>query len=371
MAKSRNSVYNCIFFFFSVGAFNQGAVNKAITASFTSNCCHPKVLFVGLDLVGNTGTCSISLVPDIVSLRAKPNTTAVSLYPGNTTRVLFTLTNLGSKGSFAFEVTNAPALISYVTPFTLALQANATTFGHLVINSRSENIEVQNLTVIAVSQSDEVNVRKVALFSIRVSILSDSEPATPADTVSLKANPSTTAVSLHYGDSTKVPFKLINLGSNGSFSFEVTNTSALICYVMPSSLVLQTNATATGELAINSRDENERVYNLTIEAVLHSSKVSVRKIPLFSVQVSVSKAQPKTKIFNHLRLEAVIPADRFSLAPGESLDVNFTIRNLMLDNTFTFHVSFIFFCFFFVLEMKVDLRLSAKLKKSYRYIFCS
>lgn len=140
---------------------------------------------------------------------------------------------------------------------------------------------------------------------------------------------------------------------------------------MPSSLVLQTNATATVELAINSRDESERVYNLTIEAVLHSSKVSVRKIPLFSVQVSVSKAQPKTKIFNHLRLEAVIPADRFSLAPGESLDVNFTIRNLMLDNTFTFHVSFIFFCFFFVLEMKVDLRLSAKLKKSYRYIFCS
>ena len=157
-------------------------------------------------------------------------------------------------------MTNAPALISYVTPFTLALQTNATTFGHLVINSRSENIEVQNLTVIAVSQSDEVNVRKVALFSIQVSILSDSEPATPADTVSLKANPSTTAVSLHYGDSTKVPFKLINLGSNGSFSFEVTNTSALLCYVMPSSLVLQTNATATGELAINSPDESERVY---------------------------------------------------------------------------------------------------------------
>ena len=228
-----------MYLFFSVGAFNQGAVNKAISASFTSNCCHPKVLFVGLDLVGNTGTCSISLVPDTVSLRAKPNTTAVSLYPGNTTRVLFTLTNLGSKGSFAFEVTNAPALISYVTPFTLALQTNATTFGHLVINSRSETIEVQNLTVMAVSQSDEVNVKKVALFSIQVSVLSESGPATPADTVSLKANPSTTAVSLHSGDSTKVPFKLINLGSNGSFSFEVTNASALICYVMPSSLVLQ------------------------------------------------------------------------------------------------------------------------------------
>ena len=268
-------------------------------------------------------------------------------------------------------MTNAPALISYVTPFTLALQTNATTFGHLVINSRSENIEVQNLTVMAVSQSDEVNVKKVALFSIQVSVLSESGPATPADTVSLKANPSTTAVSLYSGDSTKVPFKLINLGSNGSFSFEVTNASALICYVMPSSLVLQTNATATGELAKNSRDASERVYNLTVEAVLYSSKVSVRKIPLFSIQVSVSKAQPKTEIFNHLRLEAVIPDDRFSLAPGKSLDVNFTIRNLMLDNTFTFHVSLFFLLLLPCVRNESGFKALRETKRNYRYIFCS
>ena len=270
---------------------------------------------------------------------------------------------------------NAPALISYVTPFTLALQTNATTFGHLVINSRSENTEVQNLTVTAVPQSNEVNVKKVALFSIQVSVLSESDPATPADTVSLKANPSTTAVSLHSWSSTKVPFKLINVGSNGSFSFEVTNASALICYVIPSSLVLQTNATATGELAINSRDESERVYNLTVEAVLHSSKVSERKIPLFSIQVSVSKAPRKTKVLNHLRLEAVMPDDRFSLAPGESLDVNFTIRNLMLDNTFTFHVSCFCFVFFLLLLLFVrnesGFKALRETKRNYRYIFCS
>lgn len=110
---------------------------------------------------------------------------------------------------------------------------------------------------------------------------------------------------------------------------------------------------------------------MTVEVVLHSSKVSVRKIPLFSIQVSVSKAKPKTDIFNHLRLEAVIPDDRFSLAPGKSLDVNFTIRNLMLDNTFTFHVSLFFLLLLPCVRNESGFKALRETKRNYRYIFCS
>ena len=124
--------------FFLVEAFNQGAVNKSISASFTSDCCNPRVIIVGLDLVGNMGTCSISLVPDIVSLSAKPSNTAVSIYPGNTTKVPFTLLNLGSAGSFSFQVTKAPKLFSYVIPFSLALESNVSAAGYVMIKSLGE-----------------------------------------------------------------------------------------------------------------------------------------------------------------------------------------------------------------------------------------
>ena len=214
-----------LFYPFTVDAFNQGAVNTSIPAFFTSNCCNPRVLFVGLDLVGNMGTCSVSLVPDIVSLRAKPNTTAVHLYPGNTTKVFFTLVNLGSKGAFSFEVTKAPELISYVIPFSVALEPNASTAGHVIIKSRGEANEVQNLTVKAVSQSNKVNEKEMALFYIQVT-------------------------------------------------------------------------------------------------------VSSRNIP-----------QPTTPVPKHVRLEAVVPDDHFSMTPGATLAVNFTVKNVASAETFIFQVS--------------------------------
>lgn len=158
------------FYLFLVDKFNQGAVNKSIIATYTSNCCHPGVLFVGLDLVGNMGTCSINLVPEIVSMRAKPSTTSLSLFPGDTTKVPFKLVNLGSKGSFSFEVTKVPALISYVMPFSLVLKANTSTAGQVVIKSRGEVRKPQNLTVKAVIQPGTVHERKIALFSIRVAL---------------------------------------------------------------------------------------------------------------------------------------------------------------------------------------------------------
>ena len=159
--------YFCLFL---VDKFNQGAVNKSIVATYTSNCCHPGILFVGLDLVGNMGTCSINLVPEIVSMRAKPSTTTLSLFPGDTTKVPFKLVNLGSKGSFSFEVTKVPALISYVMPFSLVLKANTSTAGQVVIKSRGEVTKPQNLTVKAVIQPGTVHERKIALFSIRVAL---------------------------------------------------------------------------------------------------------------------------------------------------------------------------------------------------------
>ena len=198
--------------FFLVEAFNQGAVNKSISASFTSDCCNPRVIFVGLDLVGNMGTCSISLVPDIVSLSAKPSNTAVSIYPGNT-KVPFTLLNLGSAGSFSFQVTKAPKLFSYVIPFSLALESNVSAAGYVMIKSLGEVNEMQNLTVKAISQSNSASVKEVTLVQIKVSVLKHVrlEVVAPNDSFSLSP-----------GQKLEVNFTIKNLASSETFTFLVS-----------------------------------------------------------------------------------------------------------------------------------------------------
>ena len=205
-----------------VGAFSQGAVNIPVPASFTSNCCNPRVLFVGLDLVGNMGTCSVSLVPDIVSLRAEPNNTFVSLNPGETAKVPFTLVNLGSKGSFLFHVTKTPQLYSYVAPFSLTLETNSSTAGHVIIKLRNETSEVWNLTVKAVSQSNNVNVKEVNLFDIQVST-QPRQPTTPSlKHVRLHAVAPVNRVSITLGERIEVNFTVTNLASPENFTFYVS-----------------------------------------------------------------------------------------------------------------------------------------------------
>ena len=217
----------------SVSAFNRGAVNTYIPVSFQSNCCHPKVIFVGLDLVGNMGTCSVSLVPDIVSFGAKPNTTAVSLRSGETTKVPFTLTNLGSRGSFSFRVTKTSSLISYVIPFSLALDANASAAGHVVIASRGDSSQLEKLIVTAVAQSDTVNIKEVTLFEIQVSVLSETPPTTPGTQalkqIRLEAVAPNNHQSIKPGARLELNFTVTNLAAAETFTFDVSFTR-LACW---------------------------------------------------------------------------------------------------------------------------------------------
>ena len=213
-----------------MAAFNQGDANTPISASFTSNCCHPKVIFVGVDLVGNMGTCSVSLVPDIVSFRVNPNTSDVTLYPGETIKVPFTLVNLGSKGSFLFRVTKTSSLISYVIPFSLALKTNASTTGHVVIASRFNTSEVKTISVRAIAQSDAVNVKEVNLFNVTVFVTPrrqriTSTPGTSTAAlkyIRLQANVPTHNLSLETGESSKFNFTVMNLATAETFTFHVS-----------------------------------------------------------------------------------------------------------------------------------------------------
>ena len=165
----------------------------------------------------------MSLVPDIVSFGAKPNTTAVSLQSEETTKVPFTLTNLGSRGSFSFHVTKTSSLISYVIPFSLALDANASAAGHVVISSRSDTSQPEKLTVTAVAQSDTVNIKEVTLFDIHVSVLSESQPTTPAlKQIRLEAVAPNSHQSIKPGERLELNFTVTNLAAVENFTFNVS-----------------------------------------------------------------------------------------------------------------------------------------------------
>ena len=165
----------------------------------------------------------MSLVPDIMSFGAKPNTTAVSLRSGETTKVPFTLTNLGSRGSFSFRVTKTSSLISYVIPFSLALDANASAAGHVVIASRSDTNQLEKLTVTAVAQSDTVDIKEVTLFDIQVSVFSETQPTTPAlKRIRLKAVAPNRHQSIKPGARLELNFTVTNLAAVEIFTFNVS-----------------------------------------------------------------------------------------------------------------------------------------------------
>ena len=176
----------------------------------------------------------MSLVPDIVAFGAKPNTTAVSLRSEETTKVPFTLTNLGSRGWFSFHVTKTASLISYVIPFSLALDVNASAAGHVVIASLIDTNQLEKLTVTAVLQSDAVNNKEVTLFDIRVSVFSETQPTTPAlKQIRLDAVAPKSHQSIKPGARLKLNFSVTNLAAVETFTFRVRFLSLMVflCYL--------------------------------------------------------------------------------------------------------------------------------------------
>ena len=164
------------------------------------------------------------------------------------------------------------------------------------------------------------------------------------DIVSLSAKPQTSNVSLSLGEDTRIPFSLINHGSKSSFSFHVTKSSSLLGYVFPFSLTMNTNDSREGHVVLSSYGENSTFERLTVHAVLNTNYVNRKRVTLFDMWVSVlPTTQPTSRptATKHVSLR-VIPPDRneVSVKPGTSLELNFTVENLALPDTFSFHVSY-------------------------------
>ncbi|XP_068751662.1 von Willebrand factor A domain-containing protein 7-like [Montipora capricornis] len=287
----------------NVGAFNQGAKNTSVPASFTSNCCYPRVRFVGLDLVGNIGTCSVSLVPDIVSLSARPNSTSVFLNPGEKTKVPFTLTNLGSEGSFSFHVTRTSELISYVMPFSLILQINTSATVHVMIKSRGVTNDVMNLTVKAVSQSSIANVKEVTLFYILVSTVVEPEVEPTLKPVLLKGEvvKDQPRLSMIPGESLEVRFKVENLASAENYTFNVlSNHSSINGVVQPASVTLKAMQAISCLLNLTSQADArpKTVTQVNVTATPASRNADTKELQVVSLTITLEESAQEDPVKN-------------------------------------------------------------------------
>ena len=79
------------------------------------------------------------------------------------------------------------------------------------------------LTVTAVAQSDTVNIKEVTLFNIQVSVLSDTQPTTPAlKQIRLEAVAPNNHQSIKPGARLEVNFTVTNLAAIETFTFNVS-----------------------------------------------------------------------------------------------------------------------------------------------------
>ena len=137
-----------------------------------------------------------------------------------------------------------------------------------------------------------------------------------------------------------INFRLCN------FPQVLADQSSITGRVQPSLVSLETNQTTRCLLILTSqqasRGNTSKLETLTVTAVAQSDTVNIKNVTLFDIQVSVlSETQPTTPPLKQIRLEAVAPNNHQSIKPGARLEVNFTVTNLAVTETFTFDVSFL------------------------------
>lgn len=120
--------------------------------------------------------------------------------------------------------------------------------------------------------------------------------------------------------------------------------------MIPFSLTLETNASATGHVTIKSRGVTNEAVHLTVKAASQSNIANVKEVTLFYIQVS-NVVEPTLKPV--LLKTDVLSDHHISMIPGKNLEVNFTVKNLASAESYSFNVSsYVFRCHFTCLSVR-------------------
>ena len=125
--------------------------------------------------------------------------------------------------NFPQVLSNSSSITGRVQPSSVSLETNQTTPCLLILTCQQDGRQLEKLTVTAVAHSDTVNVKEVTLFDIQVSVLSDTQPTTPAlKQIRLEAVAPKNHQSIKPGTVLELNFTVTNLAAVETFTFSVS-----------------------------------------------------------------------------------------------------------------------------------------------------
>lgn len=205
----------------TVTPFTKGLANKSVTGIYSSTCCHPSATIIAVDLFGNTGSCELSAVTPIPILSIEVETAALTLQPGQTSKLRFSIKNLGTRGSFTLQTSENSHFTVYVVPSNVILDHKQVVRGELVLTGLKETESNKTSFVVkAVPLINTANVSQVRLFEISLTVgKREKQDSLMGWNVSTDANLKPQII--QYGEKAHVKFTVRNIGFAGTFDLKV------------------------------------------------------------------------------------------------------------------------------------------------------
>lgn len=209
----------------TVAPFPAAISNKSTTAVYTSTCCHPTARIVAVDQLGNTGVCELSAVTQVINIKTDTKYSKLNVIVGETSKLEFNITNLGTKGSFTLQVSENKYYIGYVTPLNIKMDHREVVRCEVVlIGNRETGSNETRLVVEAIPLEKEINTRDTRLLQMDVTVQARKldRPRTSLEwniTVDLDPKP---MLIIQYGAKVVLRFTVTNNGLAGTFYFKVS-----------------------------------------------------------------------------------------------------------------------------------------------------
>lgn len=201
----------------------EGTLNSSVTGFFSSTCCHPSASIIVVDLFGNTGYCHITTVTPIINIKAQTKSTEIDVFLGETIKIQFAVTNLGTEGYFTLQISEDKHFTGYVTPLNVKLGHKESARGLLVLTGLSETRSRKtSLVFTAIPQTNTANnTSHVKLLKINVTVGIERPKELPLEW-NISAALSEEFVTIQYGSMrASAQLTLKNNGIAGTFDLKV------------------------------------------------------------------------------------------------------------------------------------------------------
>ena len=189
----------------------------SVGAVYVSSCCQADVTVVAIDMAGNTGNCRINNAARLrTPFKSNMSDTERKLHLGESIKIPFSFTNLGSRTLFTFEVSKVPSFLSFVSPLSVFLHEEETAQLQLSVTSLPDasygRTEIDVKAVPRLSNAF-ANEDRLHLFTASLVLLKR---------VKLIANMTTNQVVVHERKTVSVHFEVTNIMSTETFALKVS-----------------------------------------------------------------------------------------------------------------------------------------------------